>query len=118
MIAPPENATVPPGIRGFTVRVHVRVASMARTAPWSAPVKTLLTARQLTGLASAKRAGGGRTAPPLALRGRGAQDATPPAIAPTGQNVILQMDPVPAQPVGGGRDATNRARWARLGQTA
>lgn len=57
------------------------------------------------------QAGGGRTAPPLALRGRGAQDATPPAIAPTGQNVILQMDPVPAQPVGGGRAATNRARY-------
>lgn len=37
------------------MRVHVRVAPMARTAPWSAPVTTLLTARPLMGLASAKR---------------------------------------------------------------
>lgn len=37
------------------MRVHVKVAPMARTAPWSAPVKTLSTARPLTGLASAKR---------------------------------------------------------------
>lgn len=41
--------------RGFTVRVNVKVAPMARTALWSAPVKTLSTAHQLTGLASARR---------------------------------------------------------------
>lgn len=41
--------------RGFTVKVHVKVAPMERTAPWSAPVKTLSTARLLTGNASVKR---------------------------------------------------------------
>lgn len=118
MIVPPDNATVLPGLRAFTVRICVKVAPMARTAPWSAPVKTLSTARQLTGLASAKRAGEGRTVPPPALREPGAEDATPPATAPTGQNVILQMDPAPAQSAGRGRAVTNRARWARLGQAA
>ncbi len=37
------------------MRVHVKVAPMARTAPWSAPVRTSSTVRPLTGLASAKR---------------------------------------------------------------
>lgn len=41
--------------RGLTVNIFVKVAPTARTAPWSAPVKTLSTARQLTGLASAKK---------------------------------------------------------------
>lgn len=37
------------------MRVHVKVAPMAKTALWSVPVKTLLTAHQLMGFASAKR---------------------------------------------------------------
>lgn len=37
------------------MRVHVKVAPMGKTVLWSVPVKTLLTAHQLTGLASAKR---------------------------------------------------------------
>ena len=37
------------------MRVSVKVAPMGRTALWSAPVRTLSTARRLTGLASAKR---------------------------------------------------------------
>lgn len=41
--------------RGFTVRVSVKVAPMGRTALWSAPVRTLSTARRLTALASAKK---------------------------------------------------------------
>lgn len=89
MIVPLVIAGVPPGSREFTVRVHVKVAPTARTAPWSAPVKTLLTARQLTGPASAKKAGERLTVPPPALWEPGAQDATPPATAPTRQNVIL-----------------------------
>lgn len=118
MIAPPADAIVPPGLRGFTVRVHAKVTPTARTAPLNAPVRTLSTAHQSTGRASAKRAGEGRTVRPPALREPGAQDATPPATAPTGQNVTLQMDPAPAQPAGRGRAVTNRARWARLGQAA
>lgn len=118
MIVPPDNASVRPGIRGFIVRVYVKAAPMARTAPWSAPVKILSTARLLMGLASAKRAGEGPTVPPPALREPGVQDATPPATAPIEQNVILQMDPAPVQPAGRGRSVTNRARWARLGQAA
>lgn len=117
-IVPPDDASVHLGIRGFTVRVYVKVAPMARTVPWSVPVKTLSTARQLMGRASAKRAGVGLTVLPPALREPGAQDATPPATAPTGQNVILQMDPAPAELAGGGHAVTNRARWARLGQAA
>lgn len=118
MIAPPASATVPPASRGFTVRVHVKVALTARTAPWSVPVKTQSTARLWMGLASAKRAGEGTTAPHPALREPGARDATPPATVPTGQSVILQMDPAPAQPAGRGHAVTNHARWARLGQAA
>ncbi len=37
------------------MRVRVKAAPMARTAPWSAHVKILSTARLLMGLASAKR---------------------------------------------------------------
>lgn len=118
MIVSPVNASVPPGSRGFTVRVHVKVAHMAKTAPLNAPVRILSTARPSTGLASAKRAGEGRIAPPPAPKEPGAQDATPPATAPMGQNAILQMDPAPAQPAGRGRTVTNLARWARLGQAA
>lgn len=55
------------------------------------------------------QAGEGGTVPPPARREPGAQDATPPATVPTGQNVILQMDPAPAQPAGRGRAVTNLA---------
>lgn len=41
--------------RGFTVRVHAKVTPTARTAPLNAPVRTLSTAHQSTGRASAKR---------------------------------------------------------------
>lgn len=118
MIVPRAVASVPLGSWGFIVRVHVKVALMGRTAPSSVPVRPSSTVRPLTGLASAKRAGEGQTVPPPALREPGVQDATPPATAPTGQNVILQMDPAHAQPAGRGRAVTNRARWARLGQAA
>lgn len=116
MTAPPASASVRPASRVVTVRVHVKVARMARTALWSAPAKTLSTARPLTGRASAKRAGGGQTVPPHAQRELGDQDAMPPATVPMGQNVKLQMDPASAQLAGRGRTVTNRARWACLGQ--
>lgn len=41
--------------RAFTVRVRVKVEPMAKIVLWSVPAKTLLTAHQLVGLASAKR---------------------------------------------------------------
>lgn len=44
--------------RVFTVRAHVKVARMARTAPWSAHVKTSSTARPSTELVSVKRVSG------------------------------------------------------------
>lgn len=118
MIVPPASATVPPGLRVFTVRIHAKVAPTARTAPLNAPARTLSTAHRSMGHASAKRAGEGWTVRPPALREPGAQVAMPPATVPTGQNVTLQMDPAPAQPAGRGRAVTNHARWARLGQAA
>lgn len=118
MIVPPASASVHLGLRGFTVRIHVKVAPMERTALWSAPVKTLLTAPLWMGPVSVKRAGGGRTAPSAALREPGVQDATPPATVPMEQNVILQMDPARAQQAGRGHAVTNHVRWARLGQAA
>lgn len=41
--------------RGFIVRIHVKVAPMEKTALWSAPVTTTLTAHLLMGLVFAKR---------------------------------------------------------------
>lgn len=55
------------------------------------------------------QAGEDRTVPSPALREPGAQDATPPATAPTGQAVTAQMDPAHAQPAGRGRTVTNHA---------
>lgn len=117
-IVSPVDASVPPGSQGFTVRIHVKVALMAKTALWTVPVKTLSTAHRSTGRASAKRAGEGWTVPPPALREPGAQDATPPVTAPMGQNVTLQMGPAHVQPAGRGRAVTSHALWARLGQAA
>lgn len=56
------------------------------------------------------QAGEGPTVPPLALKEPGAQDATPPATVPTGQNAILRMDPAPAQPAGMDHAVTSCAR--------
>lgn len=41
--------------RGFTVKIPVKVAPMARTAPLSAPVKTMWTAHRSMELVSAKK---------------------------------------------------------------
>lgn len=56
------------------------------------------------------QAGKEATVPSPAQREPGAQDATPPVAAPTGQNVTLQMDRAAAQPAGRGRAATNHVR--------
>lgn len=118
MIAPQADVSVPPDIRGFTVRISVKVVPMVKTAPWNAPVRTLSTVHRLTGPAFAKRAGEDRHAPPPALREPGAQDATPPATAPTGLNVTQWTDPAPAPPAGRARAVISRVQWVRLGQAA
>lgn len=109
MIVPLGDASVPPGIREFTVRIPVKVAPTERTALWNAPASNLWTAHLLTGHASAKRAGEGGTVHFPALREPGAQAATPPVTAPTGQNVTLQMVPATARPAGRGRSVINYA---------
>lgn len=52
-----EVSVIIRGCRGFIVRVHAKAAPLAKTAPWSAPAKTLWTAPQSTERASAKRVG-------------------------------------------------------------
>lgn len=118
MIALQASVSVPLDIRGYTVRISVKVAPTVKTAPWSAPVRTLLTVHRLMGPAFAKRAGEDRPVPPPALREPGARDATPPATAPTEQNVTQWMDPAPAPPAGRGRAVISHVQWVRLGQAA
>lgn len=117
-MGPQDDAIAPRASRGFTVKIPVKVAPMARTAPWSAPVKTMWTAHRLMELVSAKKAGEDRTAPSPAPKEPGVQDAMPRVTVPTEQNATLQMDPAPARLAGRGRAVTNRARWARLGLAA
>ena len=57
-----------------------------------------------------QQGGEGETAPSPAQRAPGARAVMPPASAPTGRRVTLQMDPAPAWQAGRGPCVTSHAR--------